>query len=105
MAIPSESSIDALVTRLAGAGPEYCARVERMLRHLQAVLNAPRPIRWLAGDLEKARSSERALRLELTLLDGLRDGTLKREARPDGSSVWAIDLDTVKRRFTEKEIA
>ncbi len=101
--LPSGASVDALVGRLAAAGPSYRKRVERTLRRVQTVLKAPTPFNRLAGNLEEVRAGERALRLELALLDGLKDGTLQRVDRPDGSKQWTVGVDTVKCWFSEKE--
>lgn len=105
MAPSLEPDIDKLIERLAGEGSGYRKKLERQLKRLQLVMKAPWPIRVTAGNRVRASTRDRAIRLELALLDGLRDGTLTRMALPDGSSAWSLDTDTVKRWFTEKEIA
>lgn len=104
MAVPPEANIDALVARLAAAGPAYRAKTERALRRLQAVLKAPKPIRWLAGDLEAASKAEVALRLELALLEALHAGTLVRVKGPAGDEVWEIPTPIVRKWFTKEEV-
>ncbi len=101
----SEASIDGLVARLAAAGPAYRKKVERTLHNLQAVLKGPKPLRRLAGDRAKAEAAERALRLELALLDGIRDGQVKLVQGPDGRKVWWLDQVVVQRWFSVKELA
>ncbi len=100
----AETDINNLVTRLAAEPPSYRKKVERTLRNVQAVLAGPRLMRRLAGDQAKARQGERALRLELALLDGLREGQVKQVEGPAGERVWWLDPAIVQRWFTEKEL-